>query len=180
MPEGWWQHGGVPESGEMPEPTVTPATVDDVDAMLLRFLDLYRSVAVRKLTGLTRDQAITESTPTGMTLLGIVKHLAWDERIWLGYHFLGEPVEPMEADPSFHVEPADTVESVIADYEEACQRSRRIIADAPSFDTLARVAHDHFGIVSLRWIIVHMIEEVARHVGHMDILREQTDGAAGW
>ena len=163
----------------MPEPTA-PATVDDVDATLLEFLDLYRSVAVRKLEGLTTEQATEVATPTGMTLLGLVKHLAWDERIWFGYHFLGEAVEPMEADPSFHVEATDTIDSVLAGFETDCERSRQIMAEAPSFDTLARVPHDHFGSVSLRWIIVHMIEEVARHVGHMDILREQTDGSAGW
>jgi hypothetical protein len=166
----------------MPDPDVSviPASVDDVDAMLLRFLDLYRSVAVRKLEGLTTEQATAVATPTGMTLLGIVQHLAWDERIWFEYHFLGEPVEPMESTPSFHLEPSATVESVIAGFELDCARSRKIIAEAPSFDALVQIPHDHFGEVDLRWIIVHMIEEIARHVGHMDILREQTDGSAGW
>jgi hypothetical protein len=162
------------------EPADEHASVDDVDAMLLRFLDLYRSVAIRKLDGLTTEQAREVSTPTGMTLLGIVKHLAWDERIWFGYHFLGEPVEPMESDPSFHLDPDDTVESVVAGHHADCERSRQIIAEAPSLDTRVRIAHDHFGTVDLRWIIVHMIEEVARHVGHMDVLREESDGSTGW
>ncbi len=156
------------------------ATVADVDALLLEFLDLYRSVALRKLEGLTTEQATAVATPTGMTLLGIVQHLAWDERIWFGYHFLGQPTEPMEAHPSFQLDPSATVESVVAGFHADCERSRQIVADAPSFDTVVRIPHDHFGPVDLRWVIVHMIEEVARHVGHMDILREQTDGSAGW
>jgi hypothetical protein len=163
----------------MTEPA-TPATVDDVDRLLLDFLDMYRSVAVRKLEGLTTEQATAVATPTGMTLLSIVQHLAWDERIWFDYHFLARPVAPMESDPSFRLEPSATVESVVAAYQADCQRSLQIIADAPSFDTVVRVPHGHFGAVDLRWIIVHMIEEVARHVGHMDILREQTDGSTGW
>ena len=157
-----------------------PTTVDDVDATLLEFLDLYRSVAVRKVEGLTTEQATAVATPTGMTLLGLVKHLAWDERIWFGYHFLGEPVEPMEADPSFHVEPTDTIDSVLAAFEADAARSRQIVAAAPSWDVEVAIAHDSFGVVDLRWIIVHMIEEIARHTGHMDLLREQTDGRTGW
>ncbi len=148
--------------------------------MLLEFLDLYRSVAVRKLEGLTTEQATAVATPTGMTLLGIVQHLAWDERIWFGYHFLGRPVEPMDSDPSFELEPSATVESVIAAYQADCDRTRQVIADAPSLDVRVRIPHNHFGQVSLRWVIVHMVEETARHSGHMDLLREQTDGDTGW
>jgi len=98
----------------------------------------------------------------------------------LGYHFLGEPVEPMEADPSFHVEPTDTIDSVLAAFEADAARSRQIVAAAPSWDVEVAIAHDSFGVVDLRWIIVHMIEEIARHTGHMDLLREQTDGRTGW
>jgi hypothetical protein len=160
--------------------TTPPATVDDVDAMLLEFLDLYRSVAVRKVEGLTTEQATAVATPTGMTLLGLIKHLAWDERIWFGYHFLGEAVEPMEADPSFHIEPTDTIDAVVAGFEDDASRSRQIVAAAPSWDAEVAIAHDSFGVVDLRWIMVHMIEEIARHTGHMDLLREQTDGRTGW
>jgi len=164
---------------DAPEPAAH-ATVDEVDAQLLEFLDIYRSVAVRKLEDLTTEQATAVATPTGMTLLGIVAHLAWDERIWFGYHFLGQPTEPMEAHPSFQLDPSAMVESVVAAFDADCERSRQIVAAAPSFDAVVQIPHDHFGAVDLRWIIIHMIEEVARHVGHMDILRELTDGSTGW
>ena len=81
----------------MAEPTA-PATVDDVDAMLLEFLELYRSVAVRKVEGLTTEQATAVATPTGMTLLGLVKHLAWAPADLVRLPLPRESVEPMEAD----------------------------------------------------------------------------------
>jgi uncharacterized damage-inducible protein DinB len=146
--------------------------------MLTGFLDWYRGVAVHKLDGLSRDEAVRIPTPTGLTLLGTVQHLTWDERIWFGHYLLGGPHDPRDVDESFAIAGDATVESVVTEYEATCARSREIVAAAP-LDQRATIDHRVFGAVTLEWIILHMIEETARHAGHMDVLRELTDGRTG-
>jgi uncharacterized damage-inducible protein DinB len=155
----------------------------DEKTMLSAFLDRYRETMVWKLDGLSKEQASKQLVPSASTLLGLVKHLAYVERWWFQMNFAGEPVlfpwpedEP-DQDIDFRVVPTDTIESISALYEQECARSREIVAGA-SVDDLGK----GFGDVeprSLRWILIHMIEETARHAGHMDILRELTDGAIG-
>jgi uncharacterized damage-inducible protein DinB len=154
----------------------------DEKAMLAAFLDRYRETILWKLEGLTKEQASARLVPSVTTLLGIVKHLAYVERGWFPIYFGGEPPhypwaedEP-DQDIDFRVEPADTVESVSALYQQEIARSRDIVASA-SLDDLSK--QQDRGPRSLRWIMVHMIEETARHAGHADILRELTDGAIG-
>jgi hypothetical protein len=77
---------------------------------------------------------------------------------------------------TFRIEPEDTVEGLIADYDRQCELSRQIAAHNDLADT---APHHKLGKVSLRWIYVHMIEETARHAGHADVLREQIDGTVG-
>jgi hypothetical protein len=150
----------------------------DRRAMLGGFLDWFRAVVVRKLDGLDREAATRVATPTGLTLLGIVQHLGWAERLWFGHYLLGGPHEPVDATTAFVVAGDATVDSVIEEYEAACAESRAVLATSP-LDRVAAVRHQHFGDVTLEWIVVHLIEETARHAGHMDILRELTDGRTG-
>src|SRR5262245_13978996 len=107
-------------------------------------------------------------------MLGTIKHLSWIEYIWCCFHFLGEPEGDLDETTSFAVLAGDTVESVMQQYRDACAESRRIVAAHP-LDAQSSVAHPYFGIVSLRWIILHLVEEIARHAGHVDLLREATD-----
>ena len=151
---------------------------DDERALLNGFLDQQRAVAVRKIEGLSDADASREVTSTGVTLLGALNHLEWDERCWFGHHFLGEPPPAEDTDGSFAVRPGDTVEAAVVRYRAACDESRRITA-AALLDATCAIAHGVFGTPSLRWVLLHMIEETARHAGHMDLLREQTDGATG-
>jgi hypothetical protein len=151
----------------------------DQRVVLSGFLDWYRAVAERKLDGLDRDEATSIAMPSGTTMLGIVRHLAWDERGWFGHHYSGATDEREDVDQSFVRAPDETVDSVISDYRAACARSRAIVEAAPSLDAPAAVEHRVFGAVTLRWIMMHMIEETARHAGHLDILRELTDGRTG-
>jgi uncharacterized damage-inducible protein DinB len=148
-------------------------------AELEEFLDFFRGVTERKLDGLTRAQATQVVMPSGTTMLGIVKHLAWAEWRWFCYFLLGEEGEGMEIADSFVLDPADTTDSVLQEYRAACETSRVNAAATPSLDTLATTEHRVHGRVTLRWILVHMIEETARHAGHLDILRELTDGRVG-
>jgi len=150
----------------------------DDRTMLTGFLDWYRWVAENELDGLSRDDATRVTTPGGLTMLGIVKHLAWVERIWFRSYFRGEEREPVENPESFEITPGDTIESVLAAYRSDCAEARRITHDA-ALDQTSVVPHDVYGLVTLRWILMHMIEETARHSGHLDILRELTDGRTG-
>jgi len=149
--------------------------------MLSAFLDRYRETMLWKLDGLTKEQASARLVPSATTLLGIVKHMAYVERGWFQVNFAGEPPsypwpedEPDE-DIDFRISTADTIESIGALYEQEIARSREIVAGA----SLDDVSKSKDRPRSLRWIMVHMIEETARHAGHADILRELTDGAIG-
>jgi len=152
---------------------------DDERELLGGFLDQQRSVAVRKVGGLSLADATRESTSTGVTLLGTVSHLTWDEYCWFRHHLRGEPAPELDVDASFAVRAGDTAEAVVERYQQACDESRAIVA-ATSLDTPCAVPHWAFGTPSLRWVLLHMIRESARHAGHMDALREQTDGATGF
>jgi uncharacterized damage-inducible protein DinB len=147
------------------------------------FLDWYRAVIERKIDGLTLGEASAVRTPTGMSPLGIVKHMGWVERGWFRETFAGEDVEAIDEEGDNSAEFAlgtdDTVESILAFYRTEIAHSRRIVAQVPSLDALSARAttfHDH---VSLRWILVHMLEETARHAGHLDLMREAIDGKTG-
>ena len=114
-------------------------------------------------------------------LTGVVRHLAWVERGWFEHHLLGGPPPlPDDIDESFAITRVSSVEEVIDDYTAACERAREIVSQQPSLDVLSVAPHDFFGIVSLRWMLFHMNRETARHAGHLDILRELTDGATGF
>ena len=150
---------------------------------LTGFLDWYRAVAANKVRGLSDGDACRAIEPSGLSLLGVVAHLAWAERLWFRWRFAGEDLSGMEMGgdnaPTFRLTRADTIASVLSAYQTEVEHSRRIVGSALSLDELAVNESPLGGIVSLRWILVHMIEETARHAGHLDIMREQLDGKTG-
>jgi hypothetical protein len=147
------------------------------------FLDWYRAVVERKVDGLAPDVAKRVMTPTGLSPLGILKHLGWVERGWFRDVFAGEDVEATDGDgdnsAEFTVGADDTVRSVMAFYRVEVEQARRIVAEAPSLDALSARETDLRERVNLRWIMVHMLEETARHAGHLDLMREEIDGQVG-
>lgn len=148
--------------------------------VLETFLDLYRDIMKRKLAGLPDQQIRQRHVPSQTTLGGLVKHLAAVEREWFQVVLARRPAQELGAPPQddgWSLTSDDTAESLLAEYERACVASRQA---ASCFSLDDCVPHSRMGQVSLRWIYVHMIEESARHVGHADILREQTDGATGF
>jgi hypothetical protein len=148
--------------------------------MLCGFLDWYRSVIERKVEGLELEDASREMTATGLSPLGVVAHLAAAEVGWFEETFAGMAVDPTWDDHgSFRLRSADTVESVLDEYRGACASSRDVVGGAASLDALSACEDLYRGHVSLRWILVHMIEETARHAGHLDIMRESIDGRTG-
>jgi len=145
-------------------------------------LDWYRAVVERKVDGLTLDEATRVLTPTGLSILGVIKHLASVERDWFREIFAGEGIASIEKgddnSADFVIQPADTVESILGSYRDETERSRKIAAGS-SLDSLSARETSVREHVSLRWVLVHMLEETARHVGHMDLMREEIDGRTG-
>lgn len=143
-------------------------------------LDRHRDVVLWKLDGLDNEQLRRPMTPSGTNLLGLVKHLAAVDYDWFCGTF-GRETEPLPFDE--HDENADlrvTEKESTADIMAFYGRAR-IAADAvvAELDIEAHGTAWTGKTVSLRWVLIHMIEETARHVGHMDILRELIDGAIG-
>ena len=143
-------------------------------------LDRHRDVVLWKLEGLDDEQLRRRMTPSGTSLLGLVKHLAGVEYGWFCQTF-GREVEPLpfdedDPDADLRVEPHESTADIIAFYGRARAAADRAI-DELEVDALGTA---WFGDqVSMRWVLIHMIEETARHAGHMDILRELIDGATG-
>jgi hypothetical protein len=151
--------------------------------LLEGILDWYRDGVIAKIDGLTDEQAKQRSVGSPSTVIGMVKHLAGVEDSWFHDRFAGRP-EPdvwarvdFEADPDWDFTSAwdDTVADTVGLYRDACARSRAAAA-GHGLDDLAVNSPRPF---NLRWAYVHLVEETARHLGHMDILRELTDGARG-
>src|SRR3954453_23733151 len=161
-------------------PRTRPMTRGSERAMLESMLDFYRATVVNKVAGLTDAQAFTAGgQPSTLTPATVVKHLAGTERFWFSIDFANlDVIWPWPEDDlhgNFRIEPGDTLAGIVADYVEECASSRRAIADA-DLDDSARGEDMDF---TLRFALLHMIEETARHCGHLDLLREATDGVVG-
>ena len=159
------------------EPGLQP--MDERNALVER-LDQYRAISIAALTDLTWEQASARLLPaTDLTIAGIVKHLAWAEDRWFQGRLLGTPMPSPwdspsadEPDASMRLAPADTIDSIAELYSSACERSRAALDRCDSLDQVAAVPSFGVGPVNLRWILVHMIDETARHAGHLDLLRD--------
>jgi hypothetical protein len=147
---------------------------------LTGMLDFLRATVVHKVSGLTDEQARSRPVPaSALTPAGLVKHLTGVERFWFGIDFAGLdlawPWSEQEPHGGFPLGPDDTLAGIVAAYVAECERSRAVIADA-GLDERARAEGNSF---TLRYALTHMIEETARHCGHLDLLRESIDGQAG-
>ena len=153
--------------------------------MLTGWLDYHRATLAWKCQDLTDDQLRLRSVPpSGLTLLGLLRHMAENERAWFRIRLAGEDlawVYCTEDNPDGDFDDVDTADVAedLATFERECEAARQAIAATPDLDVLSKKAGrvgEHF---SARWIITHMIEEYARHNGHADLLRERIDGATG-
>lgn len=143
-------------------------------------LDRHRDVVGWKLEGLDDAQVRRQMTPSGTSLLGLVKHLAAVEYGWFCETFGREteplPFDPDDEDADLTPEPHESVDDIVAFYGRARAAADRVIDELQVND----VGTAWFGeAVSMRWVLIHMIEETARHAGHMDILRELIDDSTG-
>ena len=153
----------------------TPYTFADEKTTLKDFIDYLRESVILKAQGLSDEDASRALVPSGTSLMWLLKHLAVVELSWFQLVFLGLDVEVPDDD----VKPDDSVEAAIATYREVIARSNDIIDECADLDMRAARAGRTTEPVTMRWILVHMVEEIGRHAGHADILREQIDGATG-
>jgi uncharacterized damage-inducible protein DinB len=149
--------------------------------VLEAFLDFHRQVLVGKVDGISDDEARRRRVPSKTTLAGLIKHMIGVERGWFQKVLAGRKAEDIGpnvggGEDSWDLAENETVSSLVEEYGQTCEQSRQVAARFALDDA---APHPDLGRVSLRWIYVHMIEETARHAGHADILREQSDGAAG-
>ena len=153
--------------------------------MLTGYLDWYRSVVEHKVEGLSLADGGKPLTASGLSPLGVVKHLGWVEYNWFRYVLAGEDVAPpprVDGDNAvqFRIEPDDTAASIVAFYRAEADHARDVTAGIPSLDVVGVRESRLMGTVSLRWVLVHMVEETARHAGHLDLMREAIDGQTGY
>lgn len=149
-------------------------------ATLTGLLDFLRATAINKVAGLTDEQAFTATVPPSpLSPANVIKHLTGAELFWFSIDFAGMdiPWPWTSEDPhgNFPLEPGDTLAGIVEGYVRECERSRRVIEGA-SLDDPAKGPGMTF---TLRYALAHMVEETARHCGHLDLLRERIDGQTG-
>jgi len=155
-----------------------PPDDSDERATLTAFLEYLRSSVVAKLAGVDDDAAKRPQVPSGTSIYWLGTHLSAVEINQFQRILDGRPSERIvpPAPPAIEF---DTMSAVIDRYETACAESRRILESFDELDTLGRGVGRKGDRRNLRWVLTHMIEETARHAGHLDILREQLDETTG-
>ncbi|GAA4373911.1 DinB family protein [Nocardioides caricicola] len=144
----------------------------------LAFLNFQRACVFKKIDGLEEEQLRRRLVVSDTTLLGLVKHFADGERWWFAHHLGGDPAYA-DIDWSMVVPESVSAAEVIADYRAAIAEADRYIAAADGPETMTALPVGDDGPRTLRWVLAHKIAEIARHLGHMDILREQIDETTG-
>ncbi len=155
--------------------------------LLGQYLDAQRDAVLRKTDDLSGQQLARKLPPSELTLGGLLYHLALVEESWMEVRFLGRPYrEPWVgvdwgSDPDWEFRTAADVQPNVLRqrYRQACDRSRRVLSEATGLDQRSvQPLRDgrHF---TLRWVVLHLIEETARHAGHADFLRQALDGRVG-
>ncbi len=158
----------------MSSPSVHDVIHQPVRAQLEAFVDEHRRALNECLDGVTEEQARRSLVPSRTTLLGLVKHATFVERVWFDEAVtcrsraeIGIPATP---DESFVLDDGDTVADVQRAHREACGASRRAASSLGLDDVLHG---NRRGPLPLRWVYLHVLRELAQHCGHADILREQ-------
>lgn len=162
-------------------------TTFDEQAQLSEFLDRQREILLRKAAGLRPVDLVRTHPPSTLTLAGLLHHAALNEDWWFTVRAAGgAPPSPWDevdwdADPDWEMRTAaDLAPDVLRQrYLDAIARSRAVLAAVGDLDAAAPVPTSTGAVSSYRWIVLHMIEETARHAGHADLIREAIDGETG-
>jgi hypothetical protein len=176
---------GDPTPAPGGERAFPPVRTTDERTTLVELLEWYRTGVERKVAGVSSAVATARPLASASSIAGLVKHLALVEDSWFHVRFAGHDEPPewadadFEADPDweFHTALDEPLEDQVARYRAACDRSRAAIAGRDLGDPAA--APGPGGPFDLRFALVHLLEETARHLGHLDILRELLDGTTG-
>lgn len=162
---------------------VTPPMAADERTMLTSWLDWHRATVGAKCAGLSPQLSSAAPLPTSpmTTIGGIVSHLRWVEAFWFETVMLDQPdrapYSQEDPDAEWRVGSTRPLDELLDEYETQCRRSREITAKLELGNSSRSLPG--LGRPTLRWVLVHMIEETARHNGHLDVLRELADGTTG-
>ncbi|WP_433697809.1 DinB family protein [Nocardiopsis sp. CA-288880] len=163
---------------------VDPPMAADERTMLTTWLEWHRATVHAKCVGLSPGHASATPLPTSplMSVGAVVSHLRWVEHAWFEKLLMGLPenghATPEDPDAEWRRGSELPLSLLLDEYEEQCARSREITAGL-DLDAVAATARKDEEPATLRWVLVHMIEETARHNGHLDLLRELADGVTG-
>ncbi|MER6566723.1 DinB family protein [Streptomyces sp. NPDC001093] len=166
----------------LPDGRPIPLLTGPEHPMLESWLDFHRATLELKCRGLDDTQVRKASAePSSLTLLGLVQHLAEVERNWFQRVLAGLDVPPVfEEATGYALDPRRGLEEALGAWRREVARGRELLAGRDLEDTGRIVDEPMTGVeVSVRWVLVHLIEEYARHNGHADILRERIDGVTG-
>jgi uncharacterized damage-inducible protein DinB len=163
---------------------IRPPYTADERTQLTGWLDMQRAVIQWKCAGLSDEDAHRSVIPTSplMTMAGVVSHMRWVEHLWFEVILLGRPAEgpqfegPEDADMMVE---GISLAQLLGEYERQCAVSNEIVAGR-SLDDVGKHPDFRAAEASLRWVLIHMIEETARHAGHADAIRELVDGEKGY
>jgi uncharacterized damage-inducible protein DinB len=164
-----------------------PPTTGGELEQLTAFLDYQRDTVLEKSEGLDAEQFRRTLPPSSLTIGGLVNHLALVEDSWFRERFAGLPEDELwagvdwKSDPDFEFRTAAGLdpEQIRQRYRDACARSREVVAGAGELDQPSVGARPDGTHWNLRWVLIHLIEETARHAGHADLIRESIDGSTG-
>ncbi len=126
---------------------------------------------------LSDEQAAARTTVSELCLGGVLKHVAYGERIWIDFVVDGRKVDdPQRYAASFRMEPGETLAGLLAGYEEVAERTEKVVADLPDLDGAHRLPTAPWYPPDTSWsarqVLIHILAETAQHAGHADILRE--------
>lgn len=169
-----------------PEGRAQAPLVADEATMLLGMLAFQRDTLRWRCSGLSAEQLAREHPPSALSLGGLLKHLAVVERSWVHMTFAGGEDAPAWSAQrqegregwSLRATPEETPQVLLERLAESQRLTERAVADAPDLETLAQDM-PYGEPCSLRWVLLHLVQEYGRHLGHADLLREAVDGTVG-
>jgi uncharacterized damage-inducible protein DinB len=161
-----------------------PRSLEDPRDILLQQLGYYRATLLAKLNGLSPDQLTGSIVPSGWSPLGLLKHLVFVERRWMQWGFEAEQVaDPWgDHDPDSEgwlVAPEDSVAELAARVAEIAGRTEAVASQSDLTERARLGGRFSSEPPTLGWILAHLLQEYARHVGHLDVVRELIDGQIG-
>jgi hypothetical protein len=168
-----------------PTPKKPPRESTDAKELLLGFLDYYREVVAHKIDGLSNEQLRTSRLPSGWTPLELINHLIYMERRWFRWGFMAEQLPFPSGDENeegvWHVQASVTGDDLLSELQTVGRETRSIVENADLGSAARAGGRFSMGdpLPSLAWTLIYVLQEYARHAGHLDVARELTDGAIG-